>query len=186
MNKIYFYLIGLVLLIISFFLDNSVAGFFLDNRIGFFDGMAIFIHGIEGYVLFLFVLIILFVFKQKKMILPLVLAFVFYIGITQLVKVAVARPRPFTKFDFPDLGESGINRSFPSGHSTASASVIRFFEFNRVLLWAWIAGTVLIMFSRVYLGMHYLSDVMAGLILGYFIGDASIFLMEKLQKRGYF
>ena len=83
-------------------------------------------------------------------------------------------------------GETGINRSFPSGHSTASASVMRFFEFNRILLWAWIAVTILIMFSRVYLGMHYLSDVITGLILGYFIGDASIFLMEKLQKRGYF
>ena len=186
MNKIYFYLIGLALLIISFFLENSVAGFFVNNRIGFFDDIAIFIHGIESYVLFAFVLIIMLMFKQKKMILPLILTFIFYLGVTYFIKVIVARPRPFTKFDFPDLGESGINRSFPSGHSTASASVMRFFEFNRILLWAWIAVTILIMFSRVYLGMHYLSDVITGLILGYFIGDASIFLMEKLQKRGYF
>ena len=176
-------------MVISFFLDNWVAGFFVDHKIGFIDAIAIFIHGLEAYVLFAFVLIVLLAFRQKNKILPLLMAFVFYLGITQLVKVAVARPRPFTKFDFGDnfpyLGESGINRSFPSGHSTAAASMIRFFEFNRLLLWAWIAITILIMFSRVYLGMHYLSDVIAGLILGYFVSDSSIFLAEKLRKRGW-
>ena len=172
-------------MVISFFLDNSRAAFFASNRVGFLDTISIFIHNIEGYVLFLFVLIMLLVFKQKKMILPLLLTFIFYLGITQLIKVAVARPRPFTKFDFQDLGESGINRSFPSGHSTAAASMIRFFEFNRILLWVWMGITILIMFSRVYLGMHYLSDVIAGLILGYFVSDSSIFLSEKLRKRGY-
>jgi len=182
MKKIYFYLIGILLLVISFFLDDAMAGFFVENRVGFFDVLALFIHNIEGYVLFLFVLIILFVFKQKNKILPLLLTLVIYLGATWLVKVIVARPRPFTKFDFSDLGESGANanRSFPSGHSTAAASVIKFFEFNRVLLWVWIAIVILIMFSRIYLGMHYLSDVIAGLVLGYAISDFSIFLVENI------
>jgi len=182
MKKIYFYLIGILLLVISFFLDNEVANFFVNNRIGFFDGIAIFIHNLEAYVLFAFVLIIFLVFRKKNKILPLLLTFVIYLGITQLVKVIVVRPRPFTKFDFPDLGESGTNRSFPSGHSTAAASVIRFFEFNRILLWTWIGITILVMFSRVYLGMHYLSDVIAGFILGYGISDFSIFIVKRLKR----
>ena len=186
MKKVYFYIIGIILLLISFFLDNSIAGFFADNRIGFFDSLALFIHGVEGYVLFLFVFVILLLSNRKKMILPLLLTFIFYLGATYFLKVLIARPRPFTKFDFGDnfpyLGESGINRSFPSGHATAAASVIRFFEFNRILLWVWIAITILFMFSRVYLGMHYLSDVVAGFILGYFIGDSGIFLAEKLKR----
>ena len=182
MKKNYFYSIGILLLIISFFLDNSVTGFFIDHRAGFLDSIAIFIHNIEGYVLFLFVFVILLLFKQKKRILPLLLALILYLGATFLLKIAIARPRPFTKFDFPNLGETRINQSFPSGHATAAASAIRFFEFNRMLLWIWTAITVLVMFSRVYLGMHYLSDVVAGLILGYFIGDMSIFLAEKLKR----
>ena len=188
MKKIYFYLIGILLLVVSFFLDNTFTGFFVNNKLGFFDGLAIFIYNIEGYVLFLFVLIILFMFKQKSKILPLLLALVLYLGLTQIIKVIIARPRPFTKFNFPDLGEAGANanRSFPSGHSTGSASLVRFFEFNRIFLWIWIAITILIMFSRIYLGMHYLSDVVAGFVLGYAMGDFSIFLAEKLQKKGYF
>ena len=182
MKKIYFYLIGIVLFVISFFLDNLVAGFFVSNRIGFLDTISIFINGIEGYLLFLFALVILFIFEKKKRILPLLLALVLYFGLTGLIKVIAARPRPFTRFDFPNLGETDINRSFPSGHSTAAASLIRFFDFNRILLWIWIAVTILIMFSRVYLGMHYLSDVIAGFVLGYFISDLSIFIAEKLQK----
>ena len=132
-------------------------------------------------MLFAFVLIILFAFRQKNKILPLLLTFMLYIGITQLIKVVVARPRPFTTLGFQDLGTSDINRSFPSGHATASASVIKFFEFNSILFYLWIAVTILIMFSRVYLGMHYLSDVVAGLVIGYFISDLSIFLVKKFK-----
>lgn len=182
MKKPYFYVAGIFLLFISFFLDNGVAGFFADNRTGFFDSLALFIHGVEGYMLFIFVLILLFVFKERKRILPLLLTFVFYLGATYFLKVLIARPRPFTRFDFSDLGETRINQSFPSGHATAAASAIRFFEFNRMLLWIWTAVAVLVMFSRVYLGMHYLSDVVAGFILGYFISDLSIFLAEKLKR----
>ena len=179
MKKFYYYLIGLALLAISFLFDNSIAGFFVNNRLGFFDGLAVFIHNVEGYALFLFVIIILLVFRQKKMILPLLLTFILYLGATQLIKIFVARPRPFTKFDFDNLGATDANRSFPSGHATASASVIRFFEFNRIFMWIWIAVTILVMFSRVYLGMHYLSDVVAGLVLGYAVSDLSIFLVKK-------
>lgn len=181
MKKIYFYLIGIALLIISFFLDKNVAIFFVSNRLLFLDNLAIFINNVEGYMLFTFMLIILLAFKQKKKILPLLLTFVFYLVATQFLKIITARQRPFTKFEFQNLGAEDINRSFPSGHATATASMLRFFEFNNVLLYIWIFITILVMFSRIYLGMHYLSDVMAGAILGYFISDSSMFLVKKLK-----
>lgn len=181
MRKVYFYLIGLSILIISFFLDNNIANFFANNKLQFFDSVAIFIHNIEFYVFFAFVLIILLVFKQKEKIIPLLMTFVLYIVTTQAIKIIADRPRPFTEFGFQNLGEENVNRSFPSGHATATASGIKFFEFNKIFFYIWIFITILVMFSRVYLGMHYFSDVIAGFILGYFISDASIFLIKKYK-----
>ena len=183
MKKIYYYLIGIFLLIISFFLDKNVTNFFLKNRLPFLDSLALFIQNIGSYMVFALMLVFLFVFKQKNKILPLLLTFGLYLGVTGLIKIAVARPRPFTKFDFQGIEKVNPHQSFPSGHTTAASSIIKFFEFNKILLCIWILIVILIMFSRVYLGVHYLSDVVAGFILGYSISDFSIFLVGKLKRK---
>jgi undecaprenyl-diphosphatase len=88
------------------------------------------------------------------------------------VKNLVHRPRPV--FDHPVA--TAIGKSFPSGHSMSSAIV--YGSLLLVLLpaiprrrrpWA-IGGTVLLVLtiaaSRIALGVHFLSDVVGGLVLG--------------------
>lgn len=84
----------------------------------------------------------------------------------------VARPRP----DVPRLEGSPVDSSFPSGHTAAAAAygalaVIVFWHtrnrwarFSVLFLCA--AITAIVAVSRMYRGMHYLSDVVAGLLLG--------------------
>ena len=184
MKKLYYYLIGIFLLIISFFFDKEILLFFIKNRIDFLNNISIFVHHIQGYMLFLLVLIILLSSNQKKKIIPLIIAFVSYGVLTMLAKSIVLRPRPFAELNFNILvSEINPDKSFPSGHAAAVSAIIPFFEFNEKLQYFWIFIAVIVSLSRVYLGVHYLSDVIAGFLLGYLIGDLSIIIYGTIKQK---
>jgi undecaprenyl-diphosphatase len=88
--------------------------------------------------------------------------------LNHLLKVLFARPRPH--FEHPLLVETSY--SFPSGHAMESFVVYGMLAYFAVLaLRSWESRgaallVVLIGFSRMYLGVHYLSDVLAGYAAG--------------------
>lgn len=93
--------------------------------------------------------------------------------VNTLIKVTVGRPRPTIVSHLAEAGGS----SFPSGHSFNSAVVymgialaVASFSAKRGVRWSLIVGaalaTALIAVSRVWLGVHYPSDVLAGWLGG--------------------
>ncbi len=94
------------------------------------------------------------------------------VGINFLVKATVGRERPVIE-GHPPLGPAPSKLSFPSAHATtavAGATALgRVAPRARLPLYT-LAG--LICLGRPYLGMHYPSDVLAGVALGYGIGRA--------------
>jgi undecaprenyl-diphosphatase len=103
-----------------------------------------------------------------------------------LIKHWVERPRPFNS-GIPDIQRSGAGGySFPSNHSTnmfALATYLSFFLRSlgwRVLLFG---IAVLIAFTRVYNGVHFPGDVIAGAFLGSLSGWSLARLMMMLIDR---
>jgi membrane-associated phospholipid phosphatase len=87
------------------------------------------------------------------------------------IKVVIGRRRPVIE-DLPHLMATPTGLSFPSSHSTSSFAAAQ--AFGPLLPRGPLLGAAAAMaFSRLYLGVHYPSDVAAGAALGTVLGRAS-------------
>src|SRR5882724_8920405 len=98
------------------------------------------------------------------------LSFLFGLGLNQVILLFVHRVRPY------DAGVSHLiiskspDWSFPSDHATASVAIVAAFAVHglprRTLLFGLLA--LLICWSRIFVGTHYLTDVLGGGLTGVF------------------
>ncbi len=89
--------------------------------------------------------------------------------ISTSIKLAIGRSRPVVE-DLPHLMATPTGLSFPSSHSTSSFAAVQ--AFGPLLPRAPLLGAAGGMaFSRLYLGVHYPSDIAAGAVLGTVLGS---------------
>lgn len=101
--------------------------------------------------------------------------------LTTAMKMAVKRERPFNTYPDIDRATSVTGYSFPSGHtstafSTATALSIAYPKWYIIapsFLWA-----SSVSYSRMHLGVHYPTDLLAGAVLG----SGSAYLTYKANK----
>ncbi len=106
----------------------------------------------------------------------------FFILVTVLILAAVAsqglkslvpRDRPFTTYSYVEKLSSGGDSSFPSGHTmeafAMAAAISLLFARKKIIIPVYLWAT-LVAYSRIALGVHYPSDVLAGMVIGTFIG----------------
>lgn len=104
-----------------------------------------------------------------------------------VIKELVARSRPYETIEELKILVSPLSSySFPSGHSVSSfaSAMALTLAFGKKGAWAYIPAT-LIAFSRCYVGVHYPSDVLAGMIVGTLIAYGVYMLLKKFIKTDF-
>ena len=109
-------------------------------------------------------------------------------------KPLVARPRPYT-YDgsifqqyWIELGQhTESDKSFPSGHMTAAmaASLAVFLRGNRKISWTAFFFAFFMGISRIYLSVHYATDVIGGIIAGSIGGFAGYAVSKAVPETFY-
>jgi len=112
------------------------------------------------------------------------LAFVTSFSITTflvniLLKNIVQRTRPWIDRGLLETS-CPSDFSFPSGHAAgAFAGAVIFSYFDKKRQWLYYGIATCISFSRIYLGCHYLLDVVFGALIGFFISKAIILYLSS-------
>ena len=131
-------------------------------------------------------------FKQTVLLfLGIVLCILFADQVTStLIKPMVERLRPcqdpHIMYQLRSIGGVGRGYSFPSSHAANNFAVITYLslvfrhKITIILLYLW---ALLVCYSRVYLAMHFPSDVLAGALIGFLIGALVYGMVLLTQKR---
>jgi membrane-associated phospholipid phosphatase len=155
-------------------------------RTGFLNGLFEFITLFgEDIIMVLLIAVLYFAFDKK---LAQKLFFVSMTGmcVNGTIKNIAKVPRPFARGISCVRESTATGYSFPSGHTQvfASWSSILAKHFNKLWLTiACIVMIVLVAFSRMYLGAHYLSDVIVGAVLGAGIGILGSMIYERAENK---
>ena len=147
------------------------------------DAVAIFLAARFEYFLLFFVLV-LFLKKIKKG--SLMVAQIFSAAVLSRLIITPAlrflwyRPRPFLVESVNLLVHHSNEGSFPSGHAALyfaiSTVVFHYYKKEGVLFFL---ASFFITISRVFVGIHWPSDILAGAAIGIFSGKMVIYLFKK-------
>ena len=183
-----------------------VADLFHPGNSPFWDRFFLFFTMLGNGGWFWIVLAVLFLIPNKTRKIGVVMAFALIlngIGVNLLLKPLFARPRPFL-LDLPDwVAQYKIwfpngplvpapEYSFPSGHAAVSFAGAMGWCFASRRAWVnkarWvsyigIAVAAVVAFSRVFIGVHYMTDILAGAVAGALCAVLGYLAFRPLERR---
>ena len=171
------------------YLDSQVHSYILGIRNKNLTSILITITNVSSaYALIVISILLLLIIKEKKIPLLISLNLIYSYTLNIIAKAIFTRPRPI---GINLIEESGF--SYPSGHSMVSMAYYGFIAYiiykkqtnkliKTIIIISLILTILLVGFSRIYLGVHYLSDVIGGFLLSTFY--LMIFIKNiKLEKK---
>jgi len=136
-----------------------------------------------GYVIVL-VAVPLWMKKKREAAFDVVVLVVVVTVLTEVIKILVDRQRPSLELSGVQTIISASGPSFPSAHASRAFAVALLVAFNSKRTWGIAALVIatLIAVSRVYLGVHWPSDVLFGALLGLLIAAMLAYLGRKSES----
>lgn len=155
----------------------------------FFDWIFSLLSGIGTWgLIWVIVMVGLLVWEEvtdRREFFSLILVFLgIFIFVDTLLKNIVKRARPDVIYHLPvELFGYPSTYSFPSSHAALAfaGAYILSKKHAKWKRWYYLLA-ILIAFSRVYLGYHYIFDVVSGGIIGIIIGYASLWMIQQLFR----
>jgi undecaprenyl-diphosphatase len=140
-----------------------------------------------GWIIVAVVLTCIPKYRKAGLTMGLALIFCLLIG-NMTLKPLIARPRPYSYFPEMTLLIAPLSDfSFPSGHTFASfaSATALYLHHKKLGIAAYILAAV-IAFTRLYLYVHFPSDVLAGLLLGIVSGWVAYRITTAFQRKRRF
>jgi len=176
--------------------NNEIIIFIQGFRSEVLDGFFIAVSFILDAPMLMLLFAIIYWCVDKKYSVVFVISFFIGSILNGLVKIIVQAPRPGDPQIAILYGDSTKETySFPSGHSQYASSLaagisLRTYKSNMKQKWVLYSGSVFIAllggFARLYLGVHYLEDVIAGLVMGVVIILILIWAISKINNELWF
>ncbi|WP_346930672.1 phosphatase PAP2 family protein [Clostridium sp.] len=160
--------------------------FGLQNKV--FDAIMPFITrlGDAGFIWITVSIILICTKKYRKVGITSLLAISISTILTEgIIKHLVERIRPIIAYPIDNpLIKLPTSSSFPSGHTASSIAVAYVLStYIKRYKFYFISLAVLIGFSRIYLYVHYFSDVLGGAVVGLISGILSVYIVRKISEK---
>jgi undecaprenyl-diphosphatase len=105
---------------------------------------------------------------------------------SQGLKYFIDRERPFITYPFIEKLTTGGDSSFPSGHTmeafALAAALSLLFSRKKIVIPVYIWASM-VAYSRMALGVHYPSDIFAGMLIGTFIGWGVNLIFKRILTK---
>ncbi|WP_410982109.1 undecaprenyl-diphosphatase [Bacillus cereus] len=139
------------------------------------------------YVQYAFVLLIVLLWIRNKpnfrvMAFQSMVAFTLAYSINRIIEIWAYRERPFVSHNITQLVDHAANSSFPSDHATSAvviAATLLLSAYRFKYTWFFLA--LCVAFSRVWVGVHYPLDVIAGIVHGVLIALFTQYVVFKIR-----
>lgn len=151
--------------------ELDIIKFIQQIRSTFLDTVMELVTQLGDQLAFIGIVLVIYWFFNKRIAFKLVFVFISSAVVNELLKGVFLRPRPYVEDISVGVGELTHGYAFPSGHAqnTGVISTVLYKNYgksNKWLKWVLLAALIIVPFSRMYLGQHYLTDVLAGVIIG--------------------